>query len=621
MKLFFRKCFWFISIAAFFLLNITSDRKISIIGCLITIAVIGIYLVKKKADFLIHTVFVSRPACSLLSVLICTVLACNFYDRQINSDIIRQLAEGMEVEAKLLLILLAAAGAIAAFPIVVTVTVHYTEKGIQNFRGADDQTSGYKRALHAGKAFGILTILYGFGISAIIRANFNYIDDMARCVNGERGWDNFSRFISEGLSVLIYTDRYITDISPLMQVMAIAVLALAGIILIYILYERTAFTIWEIIVLIPLGLNPYFLECLSFKFDALFMAVSVLGAIVPLLYRSGTSREYILASFIGTMVVCMSYQASSGIFPMLVVFLALRMWMKKTSYKQIAEFCLKSVAGYGIGLIFFRVVVMLPLETDTYVSAALPEIFDLVPTILKNLKYYFSLIIQDFRTIWKGVLLLLGIGSIWAGCRRSERKKGASFAVICMTEGLMLLMCFGVYPVLEKSSFSPRCMYGFGVFITILCLAVAEIQQCVAVRTPAIVISWMFFTFAFTYGNSLYVQKQYTDFRITQVITDLNDMDIFLGENPVTVQIAGSIGHAPALQSLLVQYPVLDRLVPVTFAERWVWGGYGFYNYYGLKNIVKDESKDLTEYDLPLIMDSMYHSIYGNEENVLVKLK
>ena len=69
------------------------------------------------------------------------------------------------------------------------------------------------------------------------------------------------------------------------------------------------------------------------------------------------------------------------------------------------------------------------------------------------------------------------------------------------------------------------------------------------------------------------------------------------------------------------KFGVLKRLVPITFKETWIWGLKGFYDYYGLKNIKRDSSVDLTSYDLPLLKDSMYHTIYSDGTNVLISLK
>jgi hypothetical protein len=68
-------------------------------------------------------------------------------------------------------------------------------------------------------------------------------------------------------------------------------------------------------------------------------------------------------------------------------------------------------------------------------------------------------------------------------------------------------------------------------------------------------------------------------------------------------------------------YQMLNRLVPITFRENWDWGEFGFFNYYGLKNVVLDEDIDLTTYDLPIIEEHMYHTIRGKDNYILIELK
>ena len=64
------------------------------------------------------------------------------------------------------------------------------------------------------------TLVYFIGIIAIIRANFYYIDDLGRSVEGYRGWENFSRYLSNFFSLFIHGGFYLTDISPLPQIIA-----------------------------------------------------------------------------------------------------------------------------------------------------------------------------------------------------------------------------------------------------------------------------------------------------------------------------------------------------------------------------------------------------------------
>lgn len=622
MKSFLFKCCAITSMAAFFLLNLTNSRKAALLGCLAAIAVTAIFMIKNEKEFFNRPVSFPEPVYVVSGLLISSVLACNFYSAFINSHIVGKISSFIGCTNKPIVLFLSIAGAVSAIPITAAGLSHFVGIGLRDFSEADDElmhNGNHKRTFTAGKGFLVLTGIYLAGISAIIRANVNYIDDMGRVAEGYRGWHNFSRFLSNGLSTLIHTDNYITDISPFTQLLAVLIVALAGIIFLYVVYERKQFTIWEILALIPLGLNPYFLECISYKFDAPFMALSILGAIAPLLYRKKAAWEYILAVSMGTVIMCTTYQAASGIFPMCVVFLMFRMWLKKNSCKQIFSFWLNSVAGFGIGMVFFQIVIMIPV--DTYVSNSLPPLAELLPTTLTNFKNYFHLIATDFKPVWKWIFLLLCIGFTKAGFTFSRQKKTYTLLITIISGAVMFFLCFGIYPALAKPLFAPRGMYGFGIFITILCISVAEYQQSTAIRVPALTIAWIFFVFSLTYGNALYVQKNYTDFRIMQVITDLNDMEVFLGEKPVIVQISGSIGQSPVIRPMNKNYNILNRLIPITFRESWSWGQKQFFGYYGLKNVTRDASKDLKTYDLPIVKDTMYHTIYGNDQYVLIQLK
>lgn len=164
-------------------------------------------------------------------------------------------------------------------------------------------------------------------------------------------------------------------------------------------------------------------------------------------------------------------------------------------------------------------------------------------------------------------------------------------------------------------------MYGFGVFIALIGVVIANSKKTYLSKIIVLSLSWIFIVFSFTYGNALNVQNEYTDFRVNLVIEDINDLQIFANENNKNVQIAGSIGQSPILRNMPQDYKILNRLVPINFGENWVWAEYYFYNYFDLRNVEKDGSINLKEYDLPILKDTMYHTIRGNEQFVLIELK
>ena len=87
------------------------------------------------------------------------------------------------------------------------------------------------KELSAKKAFLLLFILYSLALLSILRENVSYRDDIGRTAYGFSGWLDFSRYTTEYLSKLIHVGSYISDISPIPQIIAIIELSLASIFL------------------------------------------------------------------------------------------------------------------------------------------------------------------------------------------------------------------------------------------------------------------------------------------------------------------------------------------------------------------------------------------------------
>lgn len=563
----------------------------------------------------------ANPVYAAMSLGFNGALGVNFYHTWIDSRNMQRVAGLLGMESGLLVPLCGAFFALAAAPAAQCVISYYISCGKEDYSKAKAGTlqSGEK-GIPMGKALLILFAVYVLGISAILRANFYYMDDSPRAALGYKQWDYFSRYLSTALATLVHGGDYLADAAPLPQILAMLMMAVSGILMAYIVYDRTTFSGWELATLTVLGLNPYFLGCVSFRFDAPYMALSVLAAVAPLLYRNRNTAAYVLASMLGILAVCTTYQAAAGIFPMLVIALALRMWSRREPIRQVWQFCLKSAAGYALGLIFFKLVIMIPVDTD-YVGNALPPVGELIPNFLKNLGTYYSLVLSDFKIFW----LIMTALAIATFCIRtvldSRRRKLPAFAMTAAALALMGLVCFGLYPALASTVFAPRAMYGFGVLLAIFGITAAEGKTRIPLKIPAVVLSWVFFVFSFTYGNALSVQKDYTDFRTQLVISDLQEMEAFRSDAPVTVQLSGAIGQAPVLQNMPQNYQMLNRLIPSTFGGGDDLTQYGFYCYYDLRGVVWNQDTDLREMDLPVLEDTMYHIIRGDGNYILVELK
>ncbi len=474
-----------------------------------------------------------------------------------------------------------------------------------------------ERGIGSQKAVLFLLGVYIVSLLSLLRANYSYIDDMGRAAYGYTGWEErFSRYLSTFSSYVLHAGKYLSDISPLPQIIAVCIMIFASTLLLYTVTGKKRYTIWELIAVIPMGLSPYFLECFSYKYDAPYMALSVLVSIVPILLIKKKNWIYVLGAFICSIAMCTSYQASSGIFPMIVVLLSFLGWNRGEKIADLGIFIVKSAVGYLLGILFYQFFLMKPAESYVSNSIASPK------EIIKHYITYFELLYNDLKKIWLVFIGIICICFIICMIKSSRQKKIVAFFVSIFTITTMAFLSWGLYPALSTPLTAPRAMYGFCVFISLISLSVVSItKKQYLLKFVSLVLSWCFIIFSLTYGNALVEQEKYADFRIETVIQDLNNLEIFQLDSEKKIQITGTIGWAPIIRNKPQHYRILNRLVPITFQEKSFWGDYKLLHYYGVENLVRDTSIDLTVLDLPKVRDTMYHNIYADKNNVLIELK
>ena len=462
-----------------------------------------------------------------------------------------------------------------------------------------------------------IAVVYLVSLLPLLRANFNYIDDLGRSAQGYDGWDNFSRFLSNFLSHIIHGTDYLTDISPLTQLIAIFLLSVASIILIRSFKDDSEPCIWDIVAVLPLGLNPYFLECLSYKFDAPYMAFSVLAAVFPLMLRNRSRTVYLISVTLCSIAICTTYQASTGIFPMAVLLLAVLDWLRGGEARQSAAFVVLSAVAYLAGILVFRLFIMVPVET--YVSSTITDL----PGIIENYKSYFGLLVSDSKPGWLAVFCA-GIGALVIIVTLfSKRQKVLSAIVVVACIAVMALAMFGLYPFLSAPSFSMRGMYGWGAFVALVLLAGVNIHGLARILPGllACMLSWSFIGFACTYGNALAVQQEWEDYRRVEVLHDLTELPEFIDSEQRIVEIRGNVGIAPSLIGAVESTGALFRLIPQTFQGWWTWGVYKLGAYYGVPNCQFEQSGEDTDVsECALLHESAYHRIYWGDDRFIVEL-
>jgi len=460
-----------------------------------------------------------------------------------------------------------------------------------------------------------LSIIYVLAISSIIRANFSYIDDLRRSIEGNALGGSFSRHISNFLGYFIHAGG-ITDISPLPQLVACFILAITGFLLVKIICNKTNY--WLLIASLPLGISPYFLECFSYKFDAPYMAISILASVFPFIFMNKNRWLFSVICLLSTLVMTMTYQAASGIFLMLTLYVFFtNLNYKRTTLKKNFIFLCISLISFCVAILMFRLWFMIPNESGSYVSTEMTKFTNLITVFLHNLYVYSSNIIIDFNLEWKILLLVIITIYYVKTVIQSKINKILTFFLTPIFLFLLFLSAFGLYLLLISPFYGPRAVYGFGAFIAILCIDIVfSLKKIFAI--PVITLIWCFFVFYFSYGNVLADQKRYNDFRNELLLKDLSSLLPKKTDTGYSIKIINNEGLSRVAKHSINKYPIIRKLVPIYLQEGWAFGCI-YLTAYNNFQLTRDE--DIEDETMPVVFDSYYHTIKYNNNQVVVILK
>lgn len=476
---------------------------------------------------------------------------------------------------------------------------------------------------HMKKPFIILFCVYFVGLSSIIRANYNYMDDLGRTAWGYTLWDDFSRYITQFLAILVHADTTINDISPLPQLLAMSLIALSSIIVLKVFSGK--YTALNIMAVIPLGLSPYFLECFSYKFDSPYMALSVLASVFPLLFVDYEVKLYSVILAIGTSIMLLTYQASSGIFMLSLLLLMGIRWNQGRD----ASVCLKIVMTSG--LIQFVVAllfkILLVKEYDYYVSTNVVGYGNALSTIVDNLIMFYSTIWNSSTVSWRVMVIGVTIAAVRTFLFDSKRTKGKASIIIIILIIICSILSYGAYVVLQKPLFTPRAFYGFGVLVALLgIIAINGKTTSLMGKIACVLLGWSLIVFSLAYGNALAEQKRYETFRAHILLNDISRIPGLDKCNVKRMQLKGNVGYSPVLQRMQKRYPMLNLLVNIQLKEGYCFGEFYLFNYFPLPGIEQEPNwgtkiKEIDDSSMPVFMDTAYHTIKADDKNIVVILK
>lgn len=443
------------------------------------------------------------------------------------------------------------------------------------------------------KPFLFIFSIYVIAYSSIILADVYYIDDLRRSIDGNPGWENFSRYMSNYLSMGLNFSRRITDIYPLGQLLAIVVLSLSSLTL-SLLFDKRSYVLYAASTII--GLSPYFLENISYRYDSLYMTIAVFATIFPYLFIKN-KRWFIPIGVLSLLLMWTTYQAANFIYVATGILILLLGYLNSNKFNK--NDVVAMAASMLISLVIFKFFIY--TEVNAYVSN---QMVSGLSGIADNLKLYFDILARDFKNttififcILLFVLLLINVFVI--------KRSVLAVLIVFVAFVFLAIFSYGLYLILQKPLFALRALNGIGGVVCILVMLNLYLAETKRLRFSSNVISILFVIhlaiISLSYGNALKSQQKYTDFRLELMLSDLNGMTDKI--NKISVRSNG-VKLSPAAQNTANAFPIIGRLNFQYLQQGWVWTSAVNYKHYRINTGNCDKPNAPVQ-----ILDTPFHKI------------
>ena len=402
-----------------------------------------------------------------------------------------------------------------------------------------------------------------------------YLDDQLRAVKGVSKWSGDGRPVASLMWQLITLNApRLSLASPLGLLICVPAFLGSGLLLCRTLRHRQ---VWGPAVVVGLLFAcPYFLENLSFSFDAPLMVLAVmanLAAASVLAERPrGWSTPLVMAAAVVLVVVALSlYQAANPAFWLPVGFaviaVAPRRWL----------LLWQGVACQVLAVIAYRLLVLDPLELGGYAErrGTLPEGSELLSVVGSNVQSYAALLKAHWWNTPSGdvFLVFLGVTGLVVCCSAGR----PWITALLLTP--LLVFSYGMPLLLAEPVWAPRTFIGVGVSAACLALLATRegfshskttvwpraLQALALLATAAAL--WTCLHVLYVYANAQKAQQHLNRFVVTSLTRTLSAADVDLRWlNELDVEGTGPL--SPIAQNSFRSVPFLSTLVR-PLSQRW----------------------------------------------------
>lgn len=407
--------------------------------------------------------------------------------------------------------------------------------------------------------------------SPVISQGVDYNDDTNRSIRISHGHDfiQSGRFVAEGLSTLLSgMSKYPIDYGSLGQILGVAVVVLTLLIL---LKSRFSYTPKHLLAIMPLLINPFLLQNISYRYDAFGMMLAYAAAITAFAIFKKTKIGFILPTIL-LFISLGIYQSMTTLFIMLSAlgFLYSILTSKSSIVRHFSTLFLQAISYVAAMLLY--------LITTTFIFPATSGRNSLqvnLASIPDNMRATFDIVsafivgpigVVSIAMIVMSLALLMIISL--------KHKSPISRTLLLVSVGLASpLIILGPMVIVENALIYPRSLITISLIGLLASLAVISAQKkyhASQIIILAAMIVYLLFTvfFAHSYGAFLKSQSSHREIILNSIYNHIQSENI-TGK----IYLSGRSDNSRSSNRFISQYPILKKIWPTsidnpTWSER-----------------------------------------------------
>ena len=260
--------------------------------------------------------------------------------------------------------------------------------------------------------------------------------------------------------------------------------------------------------------------------------------------------------------MCNSYQASSGIYILIVLTLVFLEFLNDN--KLNIQMIVISSVSYILGMILYKIQITIkpPIFAD---QGRIPRLLDIPATLFNNAKGYLKNIYLQSSNIWIVLAAVLVIFLIISVYLISKEKKLTKTVLVISWLFLGCIFSYGSYLILLEKFYllRPRYEYGLGIFSSIILIVTLGISTKVhyfeiSKKFLTLLSVYYALSFSFIYVDSLKQQNKVFETQSVMLGSALNK---YVSAQNRVVNINRFISNSPIYENSALVYPMIRSLI------------------------------------------------------------